>query len=280
MMSSDKVELEKLDPQNDVTLVRPYYPRPVGYPEASSYGYGNAYGEDEDGSVHLREVWRIVRKRKWMIITIMAIVTTLVTIEAYRAKSIYKSSSFIEIGKDAPSVRSAGNGMVIQADDDLYYPQLSINTNLFRLTSEPLLEDVVADLKLDQNPKFVEPTRRTFLEAVQAVIKRATFQAPEAEHPTEFGELISGPENRQQRSQKEHERLGTFVSMLAGGLQAEQVKDTRTLRVTFTHTDPVICAAVANGVAQDFIDQNFENKTERFTSASKWLDTTTRELKA
>jgi len=48
--------------------------------------------------------------------------------------------------------------------------------------------------------------------------------------------------------------------------------------VTYTHTDPVICAAVANGVAQDFIDQNFEKQTERFTSASKWLDTTTREL--
>lgn len=225
-------------------------------------------------------MWRIIRKRRWLIAAVAVIVTTLVTIEAYRTKSTYKASAFIEIGKDAPVVRSAANGMVISSDDDLYYPQLAINTNLFRLTSEPLLEDVVADLKLDQNPKFSEPRQRSFLEAVQAILNRASFKKPEAEAPTVIGDLVAGENDKLASAQEEHERLGPYVSMVAGGLQADQVKDTRTLRVTFTHTDPVITAAVANGVAQDFINQNFENKTERFTSASKWLETTTRELLA
>jgi polysaccharide biosynthesis transport protein len=279
-MSDDRVELERVPSSEDVPLLRPGYPRAPGYPDAMPYGYGNAFNEDEEDSINLREIWRIIRKRKWLIVCITLIVTTLVTIEAYRAKSTYKASAFIEIGKDSPTVRSAASGMVIQADDDLYYPQLSINTNLFRLTSEPLLEDVVADLKLDQNPKFSEPTRRSFWEAVEAVLHRASFQKPEPEAPTTLGGLISEPQGKLSRSQAEKERLGPFVSMVAGGLVAEQVKDTRTLRVIFTHTDPVICAAVANAVAQNFIDQNFENKTERFTGASKWLDVTTRELKA
>ncbi len=278
-MADDRVEIEKVPSPEDAQLLRPGYPRGPGYPNAMPYGYG-AKKEDEEDSIHLREVWRIIRKRKWLILTIAVIITTLVTIEAYRTKSTYRASAFVEIGKDSPAVRSAASGVVIQSDDDLYYPQLSINTNLFRLTSEPLLEDVVADLKLDQNPKFSEPTSRSFWEAVQAVLNRATFKKPEPEPPTTVGGLISGPESKLARSQEERERLSPFVSMVAGGLQAAQVKETRTLKVTFTHTDPVICAAVANGVAQDFIDQNFENKTERFTSASKWLDVTTRELKA
>jgi capsular exopolysaccharide synthesis family protein len=279
-MSDERVELEKA-PRDDESLARPGYPRPLAYPEAMPYGYGTPYGEGDEDSINLREVWRIIRKRRWLIVCVTIIITTLVTIEAYRSKSTYKASAFIEIGKETPTVRSAASGMVIQADDDLYYPQLSINTNLFRLTSEPLLEDVVADLKLDQNPRFAQPSRRTLWEAIQAVINRATFRKPEPEPPTPIvGELISGPDSRLPRSQEEHERLAPFVSMLAGGLQAEQVKDTRTLKVTFTHTDPVICAAVANGVAQDFIDQTFENKTARFTRASNWLDSTTRELKA
>ena len=139
---------------------------------------------------------------------------------------------------------------------------------------------MVVDLKLDQNPKFVEPTRRSFWEAVQTVLNRATFKKPEPEPPTTVGGLISGPQNKLARTPEEREKLGPFVSMVAGGLVAEQVKETRTLKVTFTHTDPIICAAVANSVAQDFIDQNFENKTERFTGASRWLDATTRELKS
>jgi len=279
-MADERIDLERVAPREDLPLVRPGYPRAPGYPDAMPYGYGNAYSEDDEDSINLRELWRIIRKRRWLIVCITVIVTTLISIEAYRPKSTYKASAFIEIGKETPTVRSAANGVVIQADDDLYYPQLSINTNLFRLTSEPLLEDVVADLKLDKNPKFTEPTRRTFWEAVGAVLNRATFKKPEAEPPTTVGGLISGPESRMARTQEEHERLGPFVSMVAGGLVAEQVKDTRTLKVTFTHTDPVLCAAIANGVAQDFIDQNFETKTERFTNASKWLDTTTRELKA
>ncbi len=279
-MADDRVELERVPSSEEAPLLRPGYPRAPSYPDAIPYGYGYGNNEDDEDSINLREIWRIIRKRKWLIVCITVIVTTLVTIEAYRGKSTYKASAFIEIGKDSPTVRSAASGMVIQTDDDLYYPQLSINTNLFRLTSEPLLEDVVADLKLDQNPKFTEPTRRSFWEAVQAVLHRATFKTHEPEPPTTVGGLISGPQGKLARSQEEHERLGPFVSMVAGGLVAEQVKETRTLKVTFTHTDPIICAAVANAVAQDFIDQNFENKTERFTSASKWLDVTTRELKA
>ena len=278
-MSDERVEIERI-PHEEAHLLRPGYPRMSAYPEHAVYGYGNSYGEDHEDSIHLREVWRIIRKRRWLIAAVAVIVTTLVTIEAYRTKSTYKASAFIEIGKDAPVVRSAANGMVISSDDDLYYPQLAINTNLFRLTSEPLLEDVVADLKLDQNPKFSEPRQRSFLEAIQAILNRASFKKPETEAPTVIGDLVAGANDKLARAQEEHERLGPYVAMVAGGLLAEQVKDTRTLRVTYTHTDPVITAAVANGVAQDFINQNFENKTERFTTASKWLETTTRELLA
>jgi polysaccharide biosynthesis transport protein len=280
VMTVDKVELEKIDAPDESMLVRPFSPKAPGYPEMPAYGYGYGYAEEEEG-LHLRELWRTVQKRKWLILAIAVIITTLVTIEAYRTKSTYRASAFIELGKDVPAVRSATGGMVIQTDDpDIYYPQLAINTHLFRLTSEPLLEDVVADLKLDQHPKFRESSRRSMLEAVQAIISRATFQKDDDAAPAALGSLMPSAVSGHTRTKEESERLAPFVSVVAGGLNAEQVKDTRTLRVNYTHTDPVIAAAVANGVAQDFIDRTFEGKTEKFTSASKWLDTTTRELQA
>ncbi len=281
-MSGERVDLEKVDPLDETPLVRAKYPRAPGYPEMPAFGYGYGYGEEEEEEgLHLRELWRTIRKRKWLILIIAVIITTLVTIEAYRTKSTYRASAFIELGKDVPAVRSASGGMAITIDDpDIYYPQLAINTHLFRLTSEPLLEDVVADLKLDQNPSFAESSRRSTWEAVQTILNRVTFQKPETEASSTIGSLVPDPGNALPRSKEETERLAPFVSMVAGGLQAEQVKDTRTLKVTFTHTDPAIAAAVANGVAQDFIDKTFEGKTEKFTSASKWLDTTTREFMA
>ena len=226
-MSDDRVELERLPPPEDAPLVRPGYPRVPAYYEGSPYGYGQAYNEDEGDSIHLREVWRIIRKRRWLILAVTVIVTTLVTIEAYRTKSTYKASAFIEIGKDSPTVRSAANGMVIQGDDDLYYPQLSINTNLFRLTSEPLLEDVAADSKLDKNSKFGEPPQRSFLEAVQAMFKRATFKKPDPEPVTDIGTLVSANDDKHAFSVEDHERLRPYVLLVAAGLQAEQVTSIR-----------------------------------------------------
>ena len=279
-MTGDRVELEKVEAPDEAPLVRPFPSKAPGYPEIPAYSYGYEYGEEEEG-LHLRELWRTVKKRKWLILAIAVIITTLVTIEAYRTKSTYRASAFIELGKDQPAVRSTTGGMIIQADDpDVYYPQLAINTHLFRLTSEPLLEDVVADLRLDRNPKFAESSRRSTWEAVQAILNRVTFQRAEEPSAETIGSLIPDSAAALPRTREESERLAPFVSTVAGGLHAEQVKETRTLKVTYLHTDPAIAAAVANAVAQDFIDKTFEGKTEKFTSASKWLDTTTRELKA
>ena len=277
-MADESFAIEKVPEPEDSLVLRPGYPRAIGYPESPAYGYGYGYGNEEEEGMRLRELWHTVRKRKWLILTIAVIVTTLVIIEAYRTKSTYRASAFIEMVKERPSVKPAAGGVVIQTDEDSYYPQLSINTSLFRLTSEPLLEDVVANLKLDENPKFVEPQRASVWEAVQAILNRASLNKQESQTSAVAPLTLSAAKGP--RSPEESERLAPFVSMVSGGLQAEQVKETRTLKVTYTHTDPAITAAVVNGIAQNFIGRSFETKTEEFTNASDWLDVTTRELRA
>ena len=118
-MPDDRVELERAPSSEEAPLLRPGYPRAPGYPDAMPYGYGNAHNEEDENSINLREIWRIIRKRKLLIVCVTVIVTTLVTIEAYRTKSTYKASAFIEIGKDTPRVRSAADGMVMALAESL-----------------------------------------------------------------------------------------------------------------------------------------------------------------
>jgi polysaccharide biosynthesis transport protein len=279
-MAEEKAELEKLMPLEELPLERPRYPKNVGFTDASGYGYGPGEAEESDG-LNVREIWRMIRKRKWLILAIMLVVTSLVTIEAYRTKSTFTASAFVEIGKDSPAIRSGPSDRVIQTEDsDTYYPQLSINTNLFRLTSEPLLEDVVVNLKLDENPSFVDPGKKPVWEAIKLIRNRFIPQEQDEPPPPPVYIPVADDNKNAPRSMEESQRLAPFVGVISGGLRAEQVKETRTLKVTYTHTNPSVAAAVANGVARAFIDQTFENKTERFTKASAWLDTTTRELRA
>src|SRR5436309_15104237 len=74
------------------------------------------YVEAED--VHLRGLWRIVRKRRWLIIGIASIITTLVTIDVFRAKDLYEATTTIEIGRDN-GTRVNPTGLFIQEEDSL-----------------------------------------------------------------------------------------------------------------------------------------------------------------
>jgi polysaccharide biosynthesis transport protein len=274
-MENESDKLERIVASDEAPLVRPVYPT-VPY---NSYGYG--YGEEQEG-IHLRDIWRVVQKRKWLILSIAVVVTIIVTIEAYRTKPTYTASAIVELGKENTTMVKSGTGdVVIQTDDsDPYNPEISIKTKMIRLTSEPLLESVVVGLRLDQNPKFIDGGKNSVWEALQAMRNRFGKQQSEPPSSGIIEPVNSGSDGGLIRSPDEIERLAPFVSILSRNLEVEQIKDSRVLKITFSHTEPAIAASVANGIAQNFIESNFQNKTQKFTSASQWLDTTTRELKA
>jgi capsular exopolysaccharide synthesis family protein len=271
-MADEKVELEKITTVEDAPLVRPGYPRGAGYTEGSPYGYG--YGESLD-RMHAREVWRVIRKHKFLIAIIALIVTTLVTIDAYRDKSIYQASALIEIGRDQNSMMKIGD-IFFPMDD--FTSTLEIKTSILKLKSRPVLESVADNLKLDKNPRFLESRRRSISEALAVITGKASDQPPGP--ALSEGPPMLEPAGTSERSAADSKRLGPYVGVLAGGLNVEQIRDTRALKVAFSHTDPRIAADVANGVAQDFIDRNFKSKTEKVTGTSDWLEKKTQELES
>jgi capsular exopolysaccharide synthesis family protein len=272
-MADERVELEKVAPAEEAPLLRPGYPRRAGYPEAYTYGYGD--GKEEEG-VQLRDLWRLVRKRKWLIIVIAVIVTSVVTIDVYRDKNIYQATATIEIGRDMTMFVRAGD-LFLQGDDFYDSTVTGIKTSMLVLKSRPVLEGVVKKLKLDQNARFLEGRRRSTWEAIDA-LKGQGEEQPNQPAPTLplSGDAAAGDES----DPGEAKRLGPYVGVLSGGLNVEQVRDTRALKISFTHIDPQIAAAVANGVANDFMERTFKAKTEQFTYKSEWLDRATRELES
>jgi capsular exopolysaccharide synthesis family protein len=275
-MADERLELEKVSP--DATSAQTLQPR---YSSAASYKnsppYSGTSDAREDQVRYIRDVLRAVRRRRWLIISIVLIITGYVTIEAYRAKSEYQASAIIEIGKESPMLTRTGEGM-LEYDDPL---ETTMRTNMVVLKSPPLIEDVVLNLKLDQDPKFIDVTKkRSFWEGFKAIGTESRAQNQDRLARAVFNSTEARTGNNLERSPEQVERLEPFVGVILGNLTVEQIRDTRTMKLSFNHTDPTIAAAVANGVAQSFIDFNFQNKTQKFTKASDWLDRSTRELKA
>ena len=275
-MPDDNFELEKTPPQpieivaRDTAGIRPHYP--------NSYGYGYGQG-GEDQKIHLRELWRTVRKRKWLIATIALIITTLVTIEMYRTRNVYQASTLIEIGKDMTTLGRPGS---IYGDDYDPFYMVNIKTKMLMVKSRSLLEAVVTEKHLDQNPRFFQTGgKKSLWQAIRAIGTKVGIKNNETtEEPSADSQIAvitdTGPEGAEQ----EKRRLEGCIAMLEGGLSVESVKETRALRISFIHTDPKIAAEVTNAVAANFLDKNFENKTEKFRGAAKWLEDSTRRLLA
>ena len=274
-MPDEKFDLERLPVPHDIVAketagLRPHYP--------GAYGYGS--GPDNQ-KVHLRELWRTISKRRWLILSISLIVTTLVAIEVYRARNTYQASTLIEIGKDSSTLGRPGS--IFGDDYDPFY-MVNIKTKMLMVKSHSLLESVVLKKKLDQNKVFLEGRgKRSVWEALRTMGARVGLKEQDSKEASEADPKVitaSTPDEESLRTKEEKQRIEHCIAMLEGGLMVEPVKETRALRISFTHTDPEMAANLSNAVAQDFLDRNFENKTEKFTNAARWLDQSTNKLKA
>jgi capsular exopolysaccharide synthesis family protein len=279
-MADGKFDLEKLPPSTPIDIaaretagLRPSYP--------GSYGYGYNYGQAEQ-KIHLRELWRTVRKRKWLILTIVFVVTTLVTVEMYRTKNSYQASTLVEIGKDTNRLGSPGS--VFGDDYDPFY-MINLKTKILMIKSHSLLESVIINDKLDQNPQFLQASgKKSVWEALKLMGAKAGIidKSKDADEERIDSTIIpvTPALDAQTRTPEEKVLLERAIAILDGGLTVDPVKDTRALRISFTHANPEMAADVANLVAGTFLSRNFENKTQKFTDAAKWLDESTRKLKA
>jgi succinoglycan biosynthesis transport protein ExoP len=279
-MPDGRFDLEKVQPSTPIDIVareaaglRPSYP--------GSYGYGYNYGQAEQ-KIHLRELWRTVRKRKWLILTVAFIVTTLVTVEMYRTKNLYQASTLVEIGKD--NNRLGGPASVFGDDYDPFY-MVNMKTKMLMIKSHSLLESVVVSNKLDQDPRFLQASgKKSVWEALKLMGAKVGITDKSKDPGEDRADTAIIPltpaSDAQARTPEDKARLERAIAILDGGLTVDPVKETRALRISFNHADPEIAADVANSVAGTFLSRNFENKTQKFTDAAKWLDESTRKLKA
>ncbi|MEP7273691.1 MAG: GumC family protein, partial [Acidobacteriota bacterium] len=233
--------------------------------------------DDDDREVNLRERWHKIWRRKWLVLLVVLVATSFTAVEAFRKKSIYEATATVEIGKESQSLTKMNDVLVVSDDTEL-------KTGLYLLQSRPLLEDVVVSLKLDQNPKFIDITRRrSFWEIVgnrnfdQAIeqVRKEQEAANEVQ-----GQPAGRSARRSDRTPEETKHLAPFVGILKNNLAVEPVKDTRLVRISVTHSDPDMAAQIANGIATAFIEASFRKNTDKYTHTSEWLGNATRKLQA
>ncbi len=236
-------------------------------PQSKPYGYGAAAAVD---ATHLRDYINVVLKRKWLILTLMLAVTSLVAVQMYRQPSIYEAVATIQIEPKRDSILKAGNNVVINTgngQDAQYW-----NTQLKLLENRELARQVALTLDLQNNQTFLGSQSQqglfTALRRIFSSERNANASPVARKSPTPVSEESVREE---QLTPEQLERLEPYEDTLANNLTVEPIVTTNLVTLKYTHSDPVLAQKIVNTFADTFVYNNYERETGVTVKATELL---------
>ncbi|HEX8843676.1 MAG TPA: polysaccharide biosynthesis tyrosine autokinase [Pyrinomonadaceae bacterium] len=210
---------------------------------------------------HLRDYLQVVLKRKWLILTLVVVVTSLVTIQMYRQPSIYEGVTEIQIENQKSSVLRTGREIVINTgneQDPAYW-----NTQLKLLENPALARQVVLTLDLHKDPNFFGAPGQTSIMSSLRRLFSGEDQAPALAPQTEqkIGLVTSEEVTADRMSAKDLARLQPYEDTLAANLTVEPVTGTNLIKLHYTHTNPELAKRIADTFGDVFVQNNADRQT-------------------
>ena len=185
------------------------------------------------------ESLRILQKRKWVWISCLVTIFSVVAIASLKMTPVYDANGTIEINKPDSSLNFQ-NSATFSLD---YYDPTELETELKILQSDLLALQVIRELNLDRRPEF-------------------SGQAPP---PSSSLDLAPDP------LQTDPSRAAAMVGGFKGNLRVALSPSTRIIEVHYRSSDPQMAAAVVNTLMKTYVENNFKARFESTMQASDWL---------
>ena len=134
---------------------------------------------------NLRDYWRAVRKRSWLVASIAILVTMSVALYMALKPDIYEAQAQVQVDLENTNstLGSSKNTSIIVSsplNDPAYF-----GTQLQILSGPRLLQRVIKRLDLERNPKF-STTRKTPLQQLKGLMGMGTKAGDDATAPNEL----------------------------------------------------------------------------------------------
>jgi len=189
----------------------------------------------------LREYLRVLIKRKWVVVSSLALIFSVVAIATLRSTRIYRASGSIAINKVDPAMMNIGN--TANGGAEYYYDPTDLDTEVSILRSDLLALQVIKALNLDKRPEFGGSGN------------------------TSNSDLALTTDELQPDSSRASGLLGAFKGILHVALRY----NTRIIDVSYESPDKELAARVVNTLINTYIEQNFKTRFESTMQTSDWL---------
>jgi succinoglycan biosynthesis transport protein ExoP len=248
---------------NDVKQV-PSIP-PEGYYQFFPPGYpipppGPLPSLQEEKEINLRDYWKVIRKRQWIIVAFFLIVVITTAIATFTMKPVFRATTTIQINKENPQIVDFKEIFAVNTMDlDYYQTQYKV------LESRSLARKVVQNLKLTEHPEFL-PKPQTFFQKWKSDILH-------------FISVLFTPSNPS-KDPTEGNKETAFINQFLKKLKIEPIRNSRLVKIHFDSNNPDLSSQVSNALAAAYIQQNLESRFTATQQAKEWLTGQLEDLKA
>jgi succinoglycan biosynthesis transport protein ExoP len=234
------------------------------------------YGVSAMEPTGIRDYLFIVLKRKWLILSLVLVVTSLVTIQMFRLPSIYEGETTIRIESKPRNVLQTKEIVInTQRDPNFWGTQLKL------LENPALARQVVLTLDLQNNPTFFVGQAQGGVFATLRRIFSHQQKASGASPAAASGlSLVNEDEVADRLSAEQLAALEPYEDAIIEGEEIEPIPTTDLVKIKFTHSDPLLAQKIANTLAEIFVKGNLERATEGSTKAVDLLARETASLQA
>lgn len=233
--------------------------------------------EDEPASeISLRDIWRLITKHKWLLITITVIGLLLALLVSFLRTPIYQASATLQIGQRAAKVVQFKND--VEQSQDFGDERMNLATQIEILSSRNLAERVINEVglgkegatnDLPQTGGAVLPNTSANAAAIDsAKVKPEGVVARLQTQVTETFEKLSRPAQASEEKLNQEEVMIAFKKAVV----IEPVKNSKMVKVKVDNASPVLAARIANAMAKSFIALTLERRMESSSYAKTFLN--------
>jgi len=214
---------------------------------------------ETDQSPHLAEYYYILSKHKWTVITSLLVVLTMTMLFSFLLRPVYRATTTLVIEKEQSTSPLTGERL----DYESYLSQsLTFNTHFKLITSRPVLERVIKDLKLDE----LEGEKGIEVNPWKELLGQFTGNI----------KLLFG---REEKFLTPGEKLRDLTEKLKRKIDIEQIRDTRLLKIGVDDHDKDIAVHIANSLAGTYIAFNIGNRLKSSQNTLSWMSDQLYEMK-
>ncbi len=214
---------------------------------------------DDDDSIDLREYWKILVKRKWLILALLLVVVTASFVATKLQVPEYRATALVLIEPEATQIlgfqdfdQTSGRGSA-----EYRASQYEI------LRSRSLAEAVVRAEQLQDHPELTGQMRQRSVVAevrgLVALLIARVLGASDADVPATEPRAARDP-------------VPAAAARLRSKVEVVPVRNTQVVRVSVVSFDPEFSARLANAVVREYIDSSLQRRFDSGTQARRFLE--------